>query len=158
MELKIPKARAELKNMNLRTENNGDEKVLATDLKFSINTTALSVAALFKDAPKLLDSLYDEGGNVLCEEVMLTYIVPTENVELTIDKLKPLKGGRIKKNVTVRPRQGKRVELVLTVQFTEPTHIEPIAKRLHDEVSIKIIEKQQSLDLKGNGDDEANVA
>ena len=65
MEITIKKARSEMKNVNLRTENNGDEKVLAVDLKIVANIAAKDAAPLFADAPDMLDSLFDEGGNVL---------------------------------------------------------------------------------------------
>ena len=55
MELTIAKADAELKNVNLRTEHNGDERVLAVDLKIKANVQAKEVAPLFQDTPDLLE-------------------------------------------------------------------------------------------------------
>lgn len=148
MELEIRKAFAELKNVNLRTENNGDERVLAMDLKIVANVEAKDVAPLFSDTPDLLDTIYDKAGNVLNPVVEFKYRVPIENIELTIDDLKPFKGGRVKKNMTLVPRNGRRFEITLTAQLTDVGDIRAIAKRLHEEVKLSIIERQQSLGLK----------
>lgn len=147
MELTIAKADAELKNVNLRTEHNGDERVLAVDLKIKANVQAKEVAPLFQDTPDLLDTLYDKGGNVLNPVVEFTYRVPIENIELRIDTMKPFKGGKVKKNMKLIPRNGRRFEIILTAQITEVGDVRPLAKRLHEEVKMTIIERQQSLDL-----------
>jgi len=69
MELKIAKADAELKNVNLRTENNGDERVLAVDLKIKASITAKEAAPLFADTPDLIKTLFDKGACVFqCPE------------------------------------------------------------------------------------------
>lgn len=147
MELKIEKAHAELKNVNLRTENNGDERVLASDLKLKIDCTAKSIAPLFADSPGFLDTLYDEGGNVLLSNVQLSHRVQVENVELSVDDAIKWDGGRIKKNATFLPRNGRRMEAVFTIQFSDVRDIRPLIDRLHDEVNVTIIEQQQELDL-----------
>lgn len=147
MQLTITKADAELKNLNLRTENNGDERVLAVDLKVNANVKAIEVAPLFEDTPNMLDTLYDEGGNVLNPVVQFSYRVPIENIELKIDDLKPFKGGKVKKNMKLIPRNGKRFEITLTVQITDVLDVRALAKRLHEEVKISITERQQSLGL-----------
>lgn len=145
MEVEIKKAEAELKNVNLRTENNGDERVLAVDLKIIASIDAKAAAPLFADTPLLLDSLYDEGGNVLASCFEFIYRVPIENVEIAIDDLKPFVGCKVKKNMKFIPRNGKRFEVTLTAQMTEVGDIRPLAKRLHEEVRITISERQQTL-------------
>lgn len=147
LEIKIKKANAELKNVNLRTENNGDERVLAVDLKVIANLAAKDCAPLFADSPDLLDTLWDEGGNVLASCFEYTYRVPIENIELQIDDLKPFVGGKVKKNMKLIPRDGKRFQATLTAQLSDVGDVRPLAKRLHEEVSINIIERQQTLDL-----------
>lgn len=147
MELQINKCEAELKNVNLRTENNGDEKVLAVDLKIKASVPAKELAPLFADAPSLLESLFDKGGNVLASNFQHVYRVPIENIELTIDDLKSFKGGKVKKNIMMIPRNGKRFEVLLTAQLTDVTDVRALAGRLHEEVKVSIIERQQSLNL-----------
>jgi hypothetical protein len=147
MELKIQKAQAELKNVNLRTENNGDERVLAVDLKINANVAASDVAPLFQDTPELLNTLYDAGGNVLNPVVEFIYRVPVENIELTVDELKSFVGGKVKKNMKLIPRNGSRFEITMTVQLTGVTDVRALASRLHEEVKITITERQQSLGL-----------
>lgn len=147
MELNIKKAQAELKNVNLRTENNGDERVLAVDLKINVNVSAKEIAPLFQDTPKLLDTLFDKGGNVLNPVVEFKYRVPIENIELAIDGLKSYKGGKVKKNMMMIPRNGRRFELILTAQLSDVTDIRPLVKRLHEEIRLQITERQQSLEL-----------
>lgn len=147
MELSIRKAEAELKNVNLRTENNGDERVLAVDLKLVANVSAKDVAPLFSDSPEQLDTMFDKGGNVLNPLFEQYYRVPIENIELVIDDLKPFRGGRVKKGMRMVPRNGRRFELKLTVQLSDVPDIRPLAKRLNEEVKITIIERQQSLGL-----------
>jgi hypothetical protein len=146
MELKIRKADAELKNVNLRTENNGDERVLAVDLKIKANITSKEAAPLFADTPELIKTLFDKGGNVLNPVFEFKYRMPIENVEVQLDD-KKYKGGKIKKNMKLIPRNGSRFEIMLTAQLTEPGDVRPLAARLHEEVKITIIERQQSLDL-----------
>ena len=146
MQLKISKAEAELKNVNLRTENNGDERVLACDLKIKASVPAKEVAPLFSDTPKLIGTLFDAGGNVLNPVFELKYRMPIENIELHLDD-KKYKGGKVKKNMKLIPRNGKRFEVMFTVQLTEVGDVRPFAARLHEEVKITIIERQQSLDL-----------
>jgi hypothetical protein len=147
VELQIANADAELKNVNLRTENNGNERILAIDLKINANVTAKEVAPLFADTPNMLDTLYDEGGNVLNPVVQFHYRVPIENVELVVNDLKPFKGGKVKKNMQMIPRNGKRMEIIFTVQITDVPDVRALAKLLHEEVKISIIERQQSLKL-----------
>lgn len=147
LEITINNAEAELKNVNLRTENNGDERVLAVDLKVLASIPAKDVAPLFSDAPDLLDTLYDEGGNVLATCFEHIYRVPIENIELAIDDLKPFVGGKVKKGMKLIPRNGKRFEVMLTAQLSDVGDVRPLAKRLHEEVKITIIERQQSLGL-----------
>lgn len=158
MELKIKKAHAELKNVNLRTENNGDDRVLACDLKLQLDATAKELAPLFADVPNLLDAIYDQGGDVLCPEFQLVYRVPIENVEVTLDKLKPMKGGKIKKNAILLPRNGKRMQVTLTVQFSGVGDIRPMAARLHGDISVTIIEQQETLSLVSKEDAQAEAA
>lgn len=147
MELKIENAQAELKNVNLRTENNGDERVLAVDLKVNANVAAPDMAPLFEDTPDLLNTIFDKGGNVLNPVVEFIYRVPIENVEVALDDLKPFKGGRLKKNMKLIPRNGQRFEITATLQITDVGDVRALAKRLHEEVTISIIERQQSLGL-----------
>lgn len=147
MQLKIAKAEATLKNVNLRTENNGDERVLAIDLKINAHVTAKEISPLFSDTPDLLDTIFDKGGNVLNPVVEFKYRVAIENIELQIDDLKPFKGGRVKKNMKMVPRNGKRFEITLTAQLTDVGDIRAVIKRLHEEVRITIIERQQTLGL-----------
>lgn len=147
MEITINKAKGTLKNVNLRTENNGDEKVLAVDLKLSVSIAAKDAAPLFADAPNLLDTLFDEGGNALTSCFQHVYRVPIENIEFTLDDLKAYKGGKVKKNMTLIPRDGKRFEVLLTAQLSDVGDIRPLGKRLHEEVTVTIIERQQTLGL-----------
>lgn len=157
MELKIQKAHAELKNVNLRTENNGDERVLACDLKIKADCEAREIAGLFEDAPQFLDALYDETGQVLCHEVALQYRIAIENVAVSIDNLAEWKGGKIKKNAMLIPRNGQRMEVTLTMQFSDVKDVNKIAKRLHDEISITITEQQETLEF-DDDEDAANEA
>ena len=83
MELEIKNAQGELKNVNLRTENNGDERVLAVDLKIMANISSKDVSPLFSDTPEMLATLFDKGGNVLNPVVEFVYRVPVENIELS---------------------------------------------------------------------------
>jgi len=147
MELKIANAQGEMKNVNLRTENNGDERILAVDLKLNASVAANELAPLFQDTPDLVGTLFDKGGNVLNPVVEFVYRVPIENIELTIDDLKPFKGGRVKKNMKLIPRNGSRFEVTMTLQLTDVGDVRTLAKRLHEEVKISIIERQQSLGL-----------
>jgi len=147
VEITIKKAKAQLKNVNLRTENNGDEKVLAVDLKIEADIAAKDAAPLFSDAPDLLDAVWDEGGNALSSCFEYLYRVPIENIELCIDDLKPFKGGKVKKNMKLLPRDGKRFTVILSAQLSDVTDVRPLAKRLHEEVVITIIERQQTLGL-----------
>lgn len=153
MELKIKKAQAELRNVNLRTENNGDERVLAIDLKIKANCSAKEVAPLFQDTPDLLNTLFEEGGNVLNPVIEFAYRVPIENVEVQIDDLKSYKGCRVKKNMLLIPRNGKRFELTFTVQMHDVADVRSLAKRLHEEIKVSITELQQSLSLDPKDDD-----
>ena len=147
MELNIKNAQAEIKNLNLRTENNGDERILATDIKIVANVSVKEIAPLFVDTPELLNTLFDKGGNVLNPVVEFIYRVPIENIEITIDDLKVFKGGRVKKNMKMVPRNGSRFEITMSVQLTDVGDIRTLAKRLHEEVKVTIIERQQSLGL-----------
>ncbi len=147
MEITINNAHAELKNVNLRTENNGDERILAVDLKVEALIPAKDVAPLFADSPDLLDTLYDEGGSVLATCFEHIYRVPIENIEFSIDDLKPFVGGKVKKGMKLIPRNGKQFAVTLTVQLSDVSDVRPLAKRLHEEVQITIIERQQSLGL-----------
>jgi len=147
MQFKISKADAELKNVNLRTENNGDERVLACDLKIKANISATEAKPLFADTPKLIATLFDSGGNVLNPVFEFKYRMPIENVETQLDD-KKYKGGKIKKNMKLIPRNGKRFEILLTIQLTDVKDVRAFAARLHEEVKVSIIERQQSLDLK----------
>jgi len=147
MQFKISKADAELKNVNLRTENNGDERVLACDLKIKANISATEAKPLFADTPKLISTLFDSGGNVLNPVFEFKYRMPIENVETQLDD-KKYKGGKIKKNMKLIPRNGKRFEILLTIQLTDVKDVRAFAARLHEEVKVSIIERQQSLDLK----------
>jgi hypothetical protein len=146
MNLKIAKAEAELKNVNIRTENNGDERVLACDLKIKANISATEAKPLFQDTPKLIGTLFDSAGNVLNPVFEMKYRMPIENIELALDDRK-YKGGKIKKNMRLIPRNGSRFEVMLTVQLTDVKDIRPMAARLHEEVKVTIIERQQSLNL-----------
>ena len=146
MELKINKAEAELKNVNIRTENNGDERVLACDLKIKASITADEAKPLFQDTPKMISTLFDSAGNVLNPIFQFTYRMPIENVELHIDD-RQYKGGKIKKNMKLNPRNGSRFEVMLTAQLNDVKDIRPMAARLHEEVKVTIIERQQSLNL-----------
>lgn len=147
MQFKISKADAELKNVNLRTENNGDERVLACDLKIKANISATEAKPLFSDTPNLIATLFDKGGNVLNPVFEFKYRMPIENVETQLDD-KKYKGGKIKKNMKLIPRNGKRFEILLTIQLTDVKDVRAFAARLHEEVKVSIIERQQSLDLK----------
>ncbi len=147
MQFKISKADAELKNVNLRTENNGDERVLACDLKIKANISANEAKPLFSDTPNLIATLFDKGGNVLNPVFQFIYRMPIENVETQLDD-KKYKGGKIKKNMKLIPRNGKRFEILLTIQLTDVKDVRAFAARLHEEVKVSIIERQQSLDLK----------
>ena len=147
MELTIKNAQGELKNVNLRTENNGDERVLAVDLKILANISSEDVAPLFSDTPDMRATLFDKGGNVLNPVVEFVYRVPVENIELQLDDLKPYVGGRVKKNMKLIPRNGNRFEVTLTAQITDIGDVRTLVKRLHEEVKITIIERQQSLGL-----------
>jgi hypothetical protein len=147
MQLKISKADAELKNVNLRTENNGDERVLAVDLKIKANISSAEAAPLFSDTPNLIATLFDKGGNVLNPVFEFKYRMPVENVETRLDD-KIYKAGKIKKNMKLIPRNGKRFEVLLTVQLTDVKDVRAFAARLHEEIKVSIIERQQSLDLK----------
>ena len=147
MEITINKAQAELKNVNLRTENNGDERVLAVDLKIVANISAEDVVPLFADSPNMLDSLYDDGGNVLATCFEYIYRVPIENVEIQVDDLKPFVGGKIKKGIKLIPTDGERFSVTMTAQLSDVTDIRPLAKRLNENVHVTVIERQQSLDL-----------
>lgn len=147
MELAIRKAEAELKNVNLRTENNGDERVLAVDLKLIANVSAKEIAPLFSDSPEWLNAMFDKGGNVLNPLFEQYYRVPLENIELTIDDLRPFRGGRVKKGMRMIPRNGRRFELRMTIQLSDIPDIRPLAKRLNEEVRLTIVERQQTLGL-----------
>ena len=147
VELTIKNAQGELKNVNLRTENNGDERVLAVDLKILANISSEDVAPLFSDTPDMRATLFDKGGNVLNPVVEFVYRVPVENIELQLDDLKPYVGGRVKKNMKLIPRNGNRFEVTLTAQITDIGDVRTLVKRLHEEVKITIIERQQSLGL-----------
>ena len=147
MELTIKNAQGELKNVNLRTENNGDERILAVDLKVLANIGTKDVSPLFSDTPEMLATLFDKGGNVLNPVVEFIYRVPIENIELSLDDLKPFKGGRVKKNMKLIPRNGNRFEVTMTIQITDVGDVRTLVKRLHEEVKITIIERQQSLGL-----------
>lgn len=146
MELKINKAEAELKNVNIRTENNGDERVLAIDLKIKASITKDEAKPLFQDTPKMIGTLFDSAGNVLNPIFQLNYRMPIENIELQLDDRK-YKGGKIKKNMKLIPRNGSRFEIMFTAQLTDVKDIRPFAARLHEEVKLTIIERQQSLNL-----------
>ena len=147
MELSIKNAQGEVKNVNLRTENNGDERILATDIKIVANVSVKEIEPLFLDTPEMLKTLFDKGGNVLNPVVEFIYRVPIENIEVTIDELKPFKGGRVKKNAKMVPRNGSRFEITMTLQLSDVGDVRMLAKRLHEEVKITIIERQQSLGL-----------
>lgn len=147
MELNIEKAKAELKGVTLRSENNGDEKVLAVDIKVMALVPAKDVSSLFMDAPDLLNALWDAGGNVLAASFEHLYRVPIENIELIIDDLKPFIGGKVKKNIKMIPRNGKKLEMLMTAQLSDVLDIRPLAKRLNEEVVITIKERQQTLGL-----------
>lgn len=147
MDWKINNAVSELKNVNLRTENNGDERVLAVDLKIKANVSAKEMAPLFEDGPSQLDSMFDNGGTVLNSCWEEKHRIPMENIELVIDDLKAFKGGRVKKGMTALPRNGKRFDIVFTVQLSDIPDIRPLAKRLNEEVKVSLRERQQSLDL-----------
>lgn len=147
MEVRIINAQAELKNVNLRTENNGDEKVLAVDVKINANIDAKELAPLFSDTPGLMGTLFDKGGNVLNPVVEFLYRIPVENIELVIDDLRPFVGGRIKKNMKLIPRNGSRFEVIMTIQLTDVGDIRALVKRLHEEVKVSITERQQKLGL-----------
>lgn len=147
MELNIKKAQSEVKNVNLRTENNGDERVLAVDIKINANVATKDLAPLFQDTPQLLGTLFDKGGNVVNPVVEFVYRVPIENIELVIDDLKPFKGGRVKKNMRLIPRNGNRFEVTMTVQLSDVSDIRALVKRLHEEIKLSIIERQQTLGL-----------
>lgn len=146
MQFKITKADAELKNVNLRTENNGDERVLAVDLKIKAFISAKEAGPLLQDTPGLIKTLFDKGGTVLNPVVEIRIRVPIENIELRLDN-KIYKAGRIKKNFKLIPRSGSRFETLLTIQLSDVGDIRPFASRLHEECKITIIERQQSLDL-----------
>ena len=142
-----------MKNVNLRTENTGDDRVLAVDLKLKIDCTAKEVAALYQDTPDLLDTLYDESGQVLNSCFEHVYRLPVENVSLTVDDLQPWV-GKVKKNVKLIPRNGQRMEVWLTVQCSGIIDCRPMAGRLHEDIKVSLFERQASLDL----DDEAEAA
>ncbi len=150
MQLKIAKADAELKNVNLRTENTGDERVLACDLKIKASIPAKEAEPLFQDTPQLIGTLFDKGGNVLNPVFELRYRMPIENIELHLDD-KKYKGGKVKKNMRLIPRNGSRFEVMMTVQLSDIGDVRPFAARLHEEVKITIIERQQSLALSSVG-------
>jgi len=147
MELNIKHAQAELKNVNLRTENNGDERVLAVDVKINMNITSKELEPLFTDSPEFLGTLHDKGGNVLNPVAEVLYRIAVENVELTIDDLRPFTGGRIKKNMKMIPRNGGRFEAIMTIQLTDVGDIRALVKRLHEEIKVSISERQQKLNL-----------
>jgi hypothetical protein len=146
MELKISKAQGELKNVNLRTEFNGDERVLSVDLKVKANISATEAAPLFQDTPGLIATLFDEGGTVLNPVIQFLYRVQIENIELKIDK-QIFKGGKIKKNIALIPRNGHRFEMMFTAQLGDVGDVRPLADMLNEEVIIHIIERQAKLDL-----------
>lgn len=151
MQFKISKAHGEIKNVNLRTENNGDERVLAVDVKMVTDCEAKEIAPLFSDTPDLLGTLFDEAGQVMNPIVEFSYRVPIENIEVQIDKLNPYKGGKIKKNMRLIPRNGKRFEVTMTIQLSDVMDVRALANRLHEEVSVNIIERQQSMKLTAVG-------
>ena len=77
-----------------------------------------------------------------------TQVISEElRLSLPLDDLQPFKGGRVKKNILLIPRNGKRFETTLTVQLSDVTDVRSLAKRLHEEVHITIIERQQELGL-----------
>lgn len=145
MLVEIEKAQATLKNVNLRTENNGDERVLACDLKFEADVEADQVRALFLDSPDFMDALWDEKNQVLNHDLEIRIRTPIENVELQIDDLTENKGGKVKKGMLLVPRNGRRFRFTGTVQLSGIADVRPLAKRLHEEVKLTIIERQQSL-------------
>jgi len=146
MELKINKAEAELKNVNIRTENNGDERVLACDLKIKASITADEAKPLFQDTPGMVKTLFDSAGNVLNPVFQFSYRMPIENIELHLDDRK-YKGCKVKKNMKLIPRNGSRFEIMFTCQLNDVKDIRPMAARLHEEIKVTIIERQQSLNL-----------
>lgn len=145
MEITINKAQGKLKNVNLRTENNGEERVLSMDIKIEASVEAGSVKPLFAQAPDVVDALYDESNNALHSDFEFTHRLPIENIELTIDDLATIKGARIKKGTKLIPRNGRRFDVVMTIQVSGIGDVRPFAKRLHEEVKLTIIERQQSL-------------
>ena len=147
MELEIKKANGELKGLTLRKENNGEDRVLAVDLKIVANIRADDLKPLFIDTPELLDTLFDSGGNVLNPVIEFVYRVSIENIECALDDVGAFKGGRVKKNMKMVPRNGSIFETIMTLQLSDVGDIRMLVRRLHEPVKITIVERQQSLGL-----------
>lgn len=147
MQFEVKGAQAELRNVNLRTENNGDERVLAIDLKIRANVHRKELLPLFDDTPDLLPAMFAKNGDVLNPYMDHSYRVQIENIELRIDKLKPFKGARIKKGMHILPRSGNRFEITFTAQIHDVVDVRTLADRLHEECKITILERQAKLPL-----------
>jgi len=151
MELAIVKAQAEVKNINIRTENNGDEKVLAVDVTLLADVSSKEIEPLFENGPQTIASMFDKGGNVLNSLFEMVILIPIENIEFTLDDLKAYKGGKVKKNIRLRPRDGFRFTAKLMVQLSDVTDVRPLVSRLHSEVKLSIFERQTTLALQSVG-------
>lgn len=72
MDLELKDCTAELKNLNVRTEQHGEgERVLGTDLKLSIHAPITCIAQIMgqQNGTTLADALYDKKGTLLYHAV-----------------------------------------------------------------------------------------
>lgn len=147
MDLNIQNVPAEVKAVTLRTENNGDEKVLAVNVKLECTVPMEQVAPLFSDTPKLLPTFFDKGGNVVNPVTEMRYRIAVENVRVQIDDLKPIDGARILKSMRLTPVGDSCFTVLMVVKLPDVHDTRPFANRLHEQVRVSIAELQASLDL-----------
>jgi hypothetical protein len=135
------KTNAEVRNINVRAENHGDDHVPAIDVKLML--LDVPIAKISSAIPDFEQRFYDGDQPILQEIVPFQIQHKIENVEAKIGRV-VLKGADIKKGSKFWHKPSKVANVLITVQcsdFSEAA-VPALMKMLKEEAKVEIIECQ----------------
>lgn len=138
------KTQAEVRNINVRAENHGDEHIPAIDLKLMLLDVPIDrVSSAIPDFGK---RFYDGDQPILQEIVPFQVHHKIQNVEVKVGSV-VLKGADIKKGAKYWHKPGKVCNVLITVQSSDYSDaaLPALSKMLKEEVKVSIIERQISI-------------
>lgn len=135
------KAKAEIKNVNVRTEVHGDENVPAIDIKMML--IGVPVEKISTLCPYMGNRFYDEHGQVVIGEVNPLFVYhKVDNVAVELDGRK-ITECDIKKKAKIQLLPNKIANVELTVQTEHHDDLVlHVMACLKEQVDVTIIERQ----------------